>query len=200
LTATPLVWLVVGPNGAGKTTYYETRIRPRLNIEFVNADQIAAERWPRSAARHSRDAAIAAQQRREELFELRRSFATETVCSHPGRLEILTKGRRLGYEVWVTFVCVGRADLAVARVAERVLRGGHDIPAEKVRSRYRRLIPLATRAVLSADRGLVVDNSTHSAPLRDVLTFERGTVTFVTPDLPRWAARAFASPLRRGAR
>jgi predicted ABC-type ATPase len=192
----PLLWIVVGPNGAGKTTYYETRIRPRLDVEWVNADQIASMRWPRAAATHSRQAAMLAQERRDELTSLGRSFATETVCSHPARLEIVFEAKRRGYEVWVTFVSVEKAELAVARVSERVLRGGHDIPTEKIRARYKRVVPLARQAVLSADRGFVVDNSTLEAPLRDVLTFERGTLTFVASDVPKWASRAFNAALK----
>lgn len=193
----PLLWAVVGPNGAGKTTYYETRIRPRLDIEWVNADLIASMRRPRAAADRSREAAMLAQGRRDQLMALGRSFATETVCSHPARLEIISEAKRRGYEVWVTYVSVEKAELAVARVSERVLRGGHDIPTKKIRARYKRSVPLARQAILSADRGFVVDNSTIRAPLRDVLTFERGTLTFVAADVPRWAARVFAASLKQ---
>ena len=39
--------LVVGPNGAGKTTFVELVLAPlRPGVTFVNADVIAAARWP----------------------------------------------------------------------------------------------------------------------------------------------------------
>jgi predicted ABC-type ATPase len=188
----PLLWVVVGPNGAGKSTYHRTRIAPHLNVPFVNADIIAAEQWPDAPEAHSEDAARAADARRASLLSARASFVTETVFSHPSRLELLAKARQLDYELWVTFVNVDTEALAVLRVADRVSARGHDIPTKKIRARYKRLVPLAVQAVLTADRGFVVDNSRTDRPLRDVLGLERGTVTYVAADLPAWAARAFA--------
>src|SRR6185295_9889279 len=102
-----------------------------------------------------------------------------------------------GYEIWVSFVGVDSAALAVARVAERVRRGGHPVPEAKIRARYVRQAPLAAAAVRAADRGFVVDNTTLARPLRDVLVFERGRVTFAAADVPAWARRAFAPDLQR---
>lgn len=192
----PLLWLVIGPNGAGKTTYYETRVQPRLRTEFVNADRIAEERWPNAAARHGLDAALAAEARRRELMQARRSFVAETVFSHPSKLDVLTFARAKGYEIWVTLVCVESAALSVARVAERVARGGHDVPSAKIKTRYRRMLPQATIAVRAADRAFVVDNSFLERPLRDVILFESGRVTYAARDLPKWARKLFARDLR----
>jgi predicted ABC-type ATPase len=133
--------------------------------------------------------------RRRSLLEAQRSFVTESVFSHPGRLSLVNDARKTGYQIWVTFVCVEGPELSLARVAERVSRGGHDIPSDKVRARYRRLFPLCAAAVLAADRSYVVDNSSMSAPLRDVMAFERGTLVYVARDLPGWARQAFARPL-----
>ncbi len=194
----PLLWALVGPNGAGKSTYYEHRVRPHLAAELVNADLIAARRWPGHELARGYDAARLAEERRRELLAARRSFVMETVCSHPSKLDLLREAKEAGYEVWVSFVCLESADLAVARVAERVRRGGHDVPSAKVRERFVRLAPLAVSAIELADRGFVLDNGDPRRPLRDVLLFERGRLTLAARDLPRWARRLFAGHLPPG--
>jgi predicted ABC-type ATPase len=195
LRVPPLLWLVIGPNGAGKTTYYETRIRPKLRTEFVNADRIADERWPTAVAHHALDAALVADALRRELLRAGRSLVAETVFSHPDKLEIVELARTERYQIWVTLVCVESPDLSLARVAERVARGGHDVPGHKIRSRYARMLPQAAIAVRAADRAFVVDNSFLERPLRDVILFESGRITYAARDLPEWARKLFARDL-----
>jgi predicted ABC-type ATPase len=191
VSAAPTLWVLVGPNGAGKSTYYEKVVRPHFGGPFVNADRMASERWPDAPFDHSGEAARAANELREALIEQRKSFATATVFSHPSRMEILRRAGEAGFERWVTWVGVELADLAVARVRERVSRGGHPIPEEKIRARYERMQALAREAVTTCERGMVIDNSTRTRPLRLVLAFERGTLTFQAKDVPRWVTQAF---------
>lgn len=191
----PTLWVLVGPNGAGKSTYYEKVVRPHFGGPFVNADRMASERWPESPFDHSVEAATAASELRQELIMQRKSFATETVFSHPSRMDILRRAGEVGFERWVTWVGLELADLAVARVRERVSRGGHPIPEAKIRARYERMQDLAVEAVTTCERGMVVDNSTRTRPLRLVLAFERGTLTFEANDLPRWVTVAFGGLL-----
>lgn len=195
MSAAPTLWLLVGPNGAGKSTYYEKVVGPHFGGPFINADRMALERWPDAPFDHSVEAARTANELRGELIAQRKSFATETVFSHPSRLEILRRAGEAGFERWVTWVGVELADLAVARVRERVSRGGHPIPEEKIRARYGRMRALAREAVTTCERGMVVDNSTRTRPLRLVLTFERGTLTFQARDLPQWVGEVFGDLL-----
>ncbi len=195
MSGQPLVWLVIGPNGAGKTTYYETRIRPSLQVEFVNADLIARERWPESEEDRSYEAAKLAANRRTALIGARRSFAAETVFSHSSKVDLVRAALEAGYEVWVTFIHVGSPDLSVARVRARVQRGGHDVPEEKIRTRFARMPDLAREAIALASRSFVVDNSDPRRPLRDVLSFDRGRVRWASEDLPSWCRRLFVAEL-----
>ena len=187
-----LLWVLIGPNGAGKSTYYDTRVAPRLLAEFVNADRIQAEELPDSGVRGSYAAAQRAQARRDTLFAEGRSFVTETVGSHPSKLELVRKAQALDYEVWVTFIYLESEDLSVARVRRRVRHGGHPVPDDKIRARYVRMAPIGVAAVLAADRGFVVDNSDSERPLRQVMVFDRGRPTWRCSDLPEWASRLFS--------
>lgn len=181
----PVLHLIAGPNGSGKSTLYERVIGPVTRLEFVNADLIAARRWPKTQAARSYDAAALAAKRRQALIASRRSFATETVFSHPSKLELIRDAAGAGYLVFLHVVIVPE-ELAVARVSSRVRAGGHAVPEEKVRQRYHRLWPLVSEAIGLVDSGTVYDNSRAQRPFRVVARFERG-VPVGSPDWPPWS-------------
>ncbi|MGW0041973.1 zeta toxin family protein [Rhodococcus sp. NPDC003348] len=151
--------LVVGPNGAGKSTFVEQRLAPLLpGSVFVNADVIAQDRWPDSAEEHSYEAARIAATIRDALIEQGESFIAETVFSHPSKLELIDRARRAGYVV-VLHVVLVPVELSVARVAERVVEGGHRVPEEKIRDRFGRLWSLVVEAIGRVDHASVYDNT-----------------------------------------
>jgi len=120
--------LVVGPNGAGKSTFVELTLAPLLpGSVFVNADEIARQRWPDDPASHAYDAARVAADTRARLIELGRSFIAETVFSHPSKLELIDTAQAADYTV-ILHVLVIPEELAVQRVRHRVTAGGHDVP------------------------------------------------------------------------
>jgi predicted ABC-type ATPase len=156
--------LVVGPNGAGKSTFVRLTLAAILpRASFVNADLIAQQRWPGEAEAHSYEAARIAAATRDALIARREPFIAETVFSHPSKLELLREARAAGYYTAVHVVMVPE-ELAVARVVARVLAGGHAVPEEKVRGRYRRLWPLVADAIVLADTATVYDNSRRNGP------------------------------------
>lgn len=180
----PVLHVVAGPNGAGKSTLYETVIGPVTRLEFVNADVIAAERWPQEPALRSYDAAAVATDRRRDLLARRRSFVTETVFSHGSKLDLLREAVTAGYLVTLHVVMVP-VELAVARVANRMASGGHAVPEAKIRARYERLWPLIAEAVTIVDDAVVYDNTRLKPAFRVVATYERGALVG-TSGWPRW--------------
>ena len=177
--------LVVGPNGAGKTTFVEQRLAPLLpGSVFVNADVIARERWPDAPEAHSYEAARIASTIRETLIEQGESFVAETVFSHPSKLHLITRARRSGYVV-VLHVVLVPVDLSVARVAERVVEGGHFVPEDKIRGRYTRLWALVSAAIGMVDHATVYDNSAPDVT-RIVARFVDGDHAG-TAQWPSWA-------------
>lgn len=171
----PVLVLLAGPNGAGKSTLFERVIEPATHLRFVNADGIAAERWPGAAAEHGYEAAALAAQERDRLIAGRVSFATETVFSHASKLELIEAAQRSGYLVNLQIVLIPE-DLAVARVAERVVHGGHDVPEGKIRTRCRRLWDHVQQAVGLADEAHVYDNARAASPFRLVARFRNGAL------------------------
>jgi len=191
----PVAWLIVGINGAGKTTFYEEFLRERLAAEFVNADAIARDRWGASAAEHAYEAARLAANRRQVLIEQHRSFVAESVFSHPSKLDLIRDLCAASYRIHMIYVHVP-LPLAQKRVATRVALGGHDVPAEKIRSRYPRLVANLLAAIPLVERVYLYDNSRAARLHRHVMTFTGGRLVRLAPDPPRWVAQLFPA-LRR---
>ena len=191
----PSLVLLAGPNGAGKTTLYQTRVAPSFAGSFVNADFIQRDELKDASMEASYRAAEIAAERRASLLDARKSFATETVFSHPSKLDVITDARIRGYIIIVMHVGVNDPDLSVARVRGRAEEGGHDVPEGKIRARYDRGQPLIRQAVLQADRGMVFDNSKLNEPPRLVLLFASGRLIQAEPVLPDWVLSGYAADL-----
>jgi predicted ABC-type ATPase len=172
--------LVVGPNGAGKSTFVEFVLADaRPGVPFVNADVIAAERWPDDQLSHAYEAAEAADTAREALIDRGESFIAETVASHESEVDLVRRAQDAGYFVHLVVVAVPE-DYSVARVKARVVDGGHDVPEEKIRTRWRRLWDNVVAMIELADTAEVFDN-TGLSPVT-VATFVAGIIV----GAPRW--------------
>jgi predicted ABC-type ATPase len=183
--------LVVGPNGAGKSTFVRYTLSPTIPWSvFVNADEIARQRWPDAPEAHSYDAARIAADTRNALITAGRPLIAETVFSHPSKLELVRTAIAAGYDVHIHALLVP-PDLSVARVARRVAAGGHDVPAGKIRERSARLWPLVADAILLASSATVYNGSHLDGP-QPVALFAGGLPVGV-PTWPAWAPPALTS-------
>lgn len=187
--------MLAGPNGSGKSTLYETRIAPKFAVPFINADVIQRDELKDGDVNAAYEAAQIATERRTSLMADRKSFATETVFSHPSKLDLITQAKALGYRVMTFHISVAHPDLSVARVGERVIEGGHPVPEEKTRNRYDRSGPLIRQAILSSDIGHVFDNSQLNQPPVRALSFTNGTLDFALPQLPNWVLDLYGDDL-----
>ncbi len=186
--STPVLHLLAGSNGAGKSTLAQEILIPRTHLAFVNADLIAERLWPGDRGEQARRAAEVSQLAAEErarLMAQQVSFITETVFSHPSKLDLLRQAQLIGYTVSLHIVMVPE-DLAVERVADRVTYGGHTVPEDKIRGRYGRLWELVSQARHMADRADFYDNSSLDEPFRRVATYEYGQPVG-QPKWPGWA-------------
>jgi predicted ABC-type ATPase len=185
--------LVVGPNGAGKSTFVRLVLLPTWpGASFVNADEIAAQRWPDDQERHAYEAAAVAASTRSRLIELHRPLIAETVFSHPSKLDLMDEATTAGYYVALHVLMVPE-DLAVARVDYRQAAGGHGVPINKIRGRYGRLWSNVVDAVPKASSATFWDNSSLDGP-RQVAMFIDGVVAG-SPDWPEWSPTALTDRL-----
>ena len=129
--------IIAGPNGAGKTTFARSFLPEEAQCtRFINADLIAAGLSPFAP---EAEALKAGRLMLEEIAGCVRrgeSFAFETTLAGFSYLARIRQWRAKGYHVSLFFLCLPDAETAIARVAERVRQGGHDIPAEVIRRRF----------------------------------------------------------------
>jgi predicted ABC-type ATPase len=190
------MYMIAGPNGAGKSTLYRQVLQPRAGgMTFVNADHIQREELDDGSMLAAYRAAEIAEQRRQDYLREGRSFITESTFSHPSKLALVESARAAGFDVVIFHVNVRQPDLSVARVAQRVLEGEHDVPEDKIRERYDRNPPLIRQAALAADQAFVYDNSRLNQPMARVLALRQGRVVVVGDDLPAWARTLYAPEL-----
>jgi predicted ABC-type ATPase len=178
----PIVVAIAGPNGAGKTTFYEAHLAP-AGLRFVNADDLARE-----LDVDAYEAAELAGRLRETLLEQGESFVFETVFSDPvgDKVAFLKRAEAQGYTVVLCFIGVDGPEVSEERVAMRVLQGGHDVPARKLKERYPRSLRNLTKAIRDLPRVLVFDNGDLGRPFRKVADFEHGKVREKHAPWPRW--------------
>lgn len=186
--ATPVLHLLAGPNGAGKSTLAERVLIPETHLPFVNADLIAAERWPNDGPAHAAEGQQLANEERAGRLTARESFITETVFSHPSKVDLVREAVSLGYEVHLHIVLVPE-EVTVKRVEFRVRRGGHPVPEDKIRGRYARVWELVAEARSLAATTTVYDNSKSDHALRVVARYDGG-VAVAEPVWPAWAPEA----------
>ena len=134
----PIAVVIAGPNGAGKSTAAPRLLQGALGVvEFLNADLIArglSPFDPDGAALAASDVMI---RRMEALAAASVSFGLETTLAARTLAPRLKTLVAAGYEFHLVFLYLPSSDLAVARVADRVRLGGHDIPEHTIRRRYR---------------------------------------------------------------
>ena len=131
------LYIISGCNGAGKTTASYTVLPEILNCrEFVNADEIARGLSPFNPSSVAIEAGRLMLQRIEELLKRNETFSIETTLATRSYVNLVKQAQEQGYSVRLLFFWLSTPELAVKRVAERVSKGGHDIPQDIIRRRY----------------------------------------------------------------
>ena len=129
--------MIAGPNGAGKTTFATEFLPNEADCPiFVNADLIAAGLSPFRASRVAARAARLMLREIEEHARRGRSFAFETTLSGRCHARRIPRWQERGYRVKLFFLRLPTPEAAVARVAQRVSEGGHDVPEPVIRRRF----------------------------------------------------------------
>jgi predicted ABC-type ATPase len=130
--------IIAGPNGAGKTTFAREFLPNEADCPlFVNADLIADGLSPFDPS------AVAVRAGRLMLKEIDRharsgaNFSFETTLAGRRYAQLIPRWQRSGYRVHLIFLQLRNEALAVERVAARVSQGGHSVPEEVIRRRFK---------------------------------------------------------------
>jgi predicted ABC-type ATPase len=133
----PTVYVIAGPNGAGKTTFATDYLPEFVQCrEFVNADLIAAGLSPFAPETQAMRAGRLLLVRIKELAAARLDFGFETTLAGRTYIKLISSLRQSGYDVIMFFLWLPSAETAVARVANRVKQGGHNVPEATIRRRF----------------------------------------------------------------
>jgi len=164
----PEILVFAGPNGSGKST-----VTAGFDVigEYINADDIK-----RNKQCTDLEAAQIATELREWFLDKGQSFTFETVLSSDRNIELLEKAKKKGFRIFAVFVLTSDVEINVARVRDRVRKGGHDVPEEKIRTRYYKSLNNVSRLASIVDVMKVIDNSGDTAKL--IIDIENGFVSF----------------------
>ena len=137
VTPSKNILIIAGPNGAGMTTF-ATEFLPNEGDcpTFINADLIAAGLNPFQPERSAVQAGRIMLRLIDEYVQRGESFAFETTLSGRGYARMIPNWQAQGYRVRLYFLRLPGAEMAVARVRNRVREGGHHIPQDVVYRRF----------------------------------------------------------------
>ncbi len=137
----PNLYIIAGPNGAGKTTAAYTLLPEVTKTkEFVNADEIARGLSPFNVESVAFEAGRLMLRRVAYLLEHEVDFALETTLSTRSYVSLIRRAQQAGYTVSLYYFWIPSAEMSKARVAQRVSRGGHNIPPDVIERRYDRSV------------------------------------------------------------
>jgi predicted ABC-type ATPase len=157
----PKLYIISGCNGSGKTTASYTLLPDLLDCrEFVNSDEFAKSFSPFDPGAASVTASRYMLMKINYLLERQANFAIETTLATRSLLQIVRQAKARGYETTVLYFWLNSPELAIQRVRERVVSGGHNIPDAVVRRRYvMGLQYLFDTYIPEMDRWVLADNS-----------------------------------------
>ena len=98
---------------------------------------------------------------RHQLLKAKISFTFETVMSSRDKVEFLKKAQEAGYRTYLYFIATKDPIINISRVQNRVKKGGHPVPNEKIVSRYYRSLELLSEALNYSNRAYIFDNSSQ---------------------------------------
>lgn len=188
----PKLILIAGPNGSGKSTL--TRTLGDAGMDFgvyINPDDIA-KHLDGNDLENARKAQRIAEKKRLELLEQGISHSFESVMSHPSKIEYLVTARNKGFHVVLIFVGINDPKINVARVSDRVKKGGHDVPTDKIIERYKRTMEMLFDATMEADEALVFDNTDRLKGLQLAAKVKGKQLVKYDPKFP-WVNKYLAS-------
>jgi len=139
---------------------------------------------------------------RKKFLQEKKKFSFETVFSHPSKLDIMREAANNGYKVYLYFVSTETPAINVYRVALRKSRGGHDVPKDKIESRYYRSLDLLYEASQIAYQAFFWDNSTegkdakmfaHFKKQGDKMKWDKAN----KKDLPNWFKKYYSAKVNK---
>ncbi len=168
----PELIIIAGTNSAGKTLFMQKLLQNECtnNTTYININEDYCAEW------------------RERCINEKLSFVFETVMSAEDTIKFITKAKEEGFFVRLFFISTSNPAINAARIADRVMKGGHDVPITKIVSRYFKSIKNCIKASMIVDRLYVYDNSIDGEDARIQFRLSNGKLEKVyVENIPEWA-------------
>jgi predicted ABC-type ATPase len=190
-THRPLLIVIAGPNGSGKTSVTSKLLKHEWVEDsiYINPDNVAKDifgDW------NSKEAVINAAEYcsewRERCLSERKSLIFETVMSADDKVDFILRAKQAGYFIRIFFIATTNPTINAARIANRVMKGGHDVPITKIISRYKKSIYNCIKVSNIVDRLYIYDNSVDGEEAKLQFRLVNGSVEKIyVKTLPEWA-------------
>ena len=171
------LYIIAGPNGSGKTTFAKEFLPLYAHCpNFINSDLIAQGLAPFSPEKVAMKAGRLVLKQIKEYAVKEKDFGFETTLSGKTYAKTCDRLKAEGYRIFLFFLWVPNVDLSLARIKQRVAKGGHDVPEKDVRRRFQRTLENFKRLYKDrADSWMFFDNSTQKPHL--IAGFADGKLT-----------------------
>lgn len=182
----PRYVIIAGVNGAGKSTIYQKKKREFLkDMKRVNADEILrtfSDDWqnPANIVRSGKEAIKLLR----ECLANKITFNQETTLTGHSLFSNINKAKNAGYNVELFYVGLDSAEIAKARIAYRVTKGGHGVSDQDVERRYIASLENLKKLIPICDVVIVFDNSAEKE--RVVACYKRGQIIQQSKNIPKW--------------
>ena len=187
----PELIIIAGPNGSGKTSVTQKFLHHEWaeGTIYINPDEVANEIFGDWNSKEAvLNAANYCAEWREKCLIERKSFVFETVMSAEDKIQFIIKAKNAGFFIRLFFISTENPKINASRIADRVMKGGHDVPISKIISRYYKAIENCKTVSSVVDRLYVYDNSVDGEEAKIQFRLTNGVMgkMYVT-DMPEWA-------------
>lgn len=187
----PELIIIAGPNGSGKTSVTQKFLHHEWaqGTTYINPDQVAEDLF---GGWNDSDAVLKAANYCAELREMclaeKRSFVFETVFSAQDKVDFVMRAKQAGFFIRIFFISTSNPAINASRIANRVMKGGHDVPIKKIIDRFYKAIRNCKTIAPIVDRLYIYDNSIDNADARPLFRLSEGNLAKqYGTEMPDWA-------------
>lgn len=159
------LYIFAGANGSGKSTLVDSFFKNALyaDVNYICPDSIAEilkSSYPNADIETIYIMAMQkAQDLRYDALEKRIPLCVETVLSTKEKIDFILSAKEIGYKIHIIYVTTKNPSINISRIRKRVSQGGHNVPIDKVRSRYYKSLSFLPELINIANDILIYDNS-----------------------------------------
>ena len=184
--------ILAGPNGCGKST-----LASKLGIDYISPDIYEKEQYPEitDKVQKERVSSLSAAKIMYDSILEGKSCSVETTFGS-GRIPklFLAAKEKKGYKLILYYIAADSCDICINRVAKRVSEGGHNVPADLIKSRYEKSLTVLPKLLTVVDEAMVYDSSKCLYPF---LRKENGKIRIIST-VPNWAQYLIKSVEQKG--